>query len=453
MDKVRLDRVQPCDLMAERAVIGAMLVPEENKRSIPDAIGVLGESGDVFYRAAHGMVYDAIIDLFDRSEVVDLVTVTNRLKQRDELEKVGGVAELDGIWDSVPAASNVVYYAQQVMDHFRRRRLITCAAQAFNKGFDDTLAADDVIEFVQQELIDLDSSYNRQNVVVLKNALKPALEHIVEMSKRGDDIMGLRSGFRDLDRILSGFQQSDLIIIAGRPSMGKSMLVQNIAHNVAKVGGRVLIFTLETSMQSLVLRMLARESGISFNKIRAARLRDNEWPLFTSASGTLSEMDILIDDTPGITETEMLAKARRLHIEKPLDLVIVDYMQLMHSARRQENRQQEVATISESLKRLARDLQIPVIGVSQLNRSVEQRTGNRPQLSDLRESGSIEQDADVVIMMYRESYYDDEAQDDRTELIIAKQRNGPTGTVHLYTDAETMKFANLSLNTDVPPDI
>jgi replicative DNA helicase len=444
---VSLGRVPPQDSLAERALLGAMLMPEANKEAIPAVIEILG-SGEAFYKDAHRRIYVAIAELFGQNEPVDLVTVTKQLELMGDLEKVGGVAELDTIWDSSPSAANAKTYAAIILESYKRRSVINIAFRGFHDGFDDTIGSPQLIGSIEQSLIELQEKYEHGKVITAKVAVRNALKHLTSMRDRGDDILGLKTGFRDLDRILSGLQDADMIVIAGRPAMGKSMLAQNIAQNIARQNNPVLFFSCETSSQQLIMRMLARESAIPLYKIRAARMQEYEWPNFAQVSGVVSEMPIFLDDTPGISEVELTAKARRLHMQHSLKLIVVDYLQLMRPAQRYENRQQEVSAISMALKRLAKDLNIPVIAVSQLNRNPESRPDKRPKLADLRESGEVEQDADVVILMFRQSYYDEEAENDNTDLIIAKQRNGPTGTVHLFTDSERMKFANLSPLTE-----
>lgn len=448
---IRPERVPPQNIDAERAVLGAMLLSDEGKEAIPKVIEILGDNPNDsgFYKDAHQKIYQAILNLFERNEPADLLTVTRELERLGELENVGGVDYLYEMIDSVPTAANVTYYAQMVKDEAIRRRLIRAAAKIYNQSFDSTEDVDVILDDAERAILDIRKDHVESGFAPLKKILRSAFGAIQELYNRKEHVTGIPSGFIDLDMVTSGFQPSDFVIVAGRPGMGKSMFIQNIAQYVAgQCRIPVGFFSLEMSDQQLALRMLSAEAGVDFQRLRTGFLSESDWPKLTIAAGNLYSYPIFIDDTPGIGIMEMRAKARRLKAEHNVGLILLDYLQLMQGRGKAENRQQEISEISRSLKSLARELNIPVIACSQLSRAPENRVDKRPQLSDIRESGSIEQDADLVMFLYREEYYEREPSDKtgEAEVIIAKQRNGPTTTVKLAFRANLMRFDNLARN-------
>lgn len=448
---VRIDRVPPQNIDAERAVLGAMLISDGGKEAISRVVQILGDGINEkgFYRESHQKIYSAILDLFGKSEPADLLTVTRELERNGELEKVGGVSYIDELIDSVPTAANVEYYAQMVKDEALRRRLIYTAAQLYNESFDNSEDVEMLLDKAERMILDIRQENVERGFVPLKRIIKTTFSAIQELYNKKEHVTGVPSGFADLDDKTSGFQAADFIVVAGRPGMGKSMFIQNIAQYVAsECRIPVALFSLEMSCQQLAIRMLAAEANVEFQKLRTGFLSESDWPRITISAGKLSESPIFIDDTPGIGVMELGAKARRLKMEHEVGMIMIDYLQLMQGRGKAENRQQEISEISRSLKGLAKELNIPVIACSQLSRSPESRPDKRPQLSDLRESGAIEQDADLVIFLYREEYYDRDmaAKPGEAEIIIGKQRNGPTATVNLTFRATHMRFDNLAKN-------
>ncbi|HGJ67173.1 TPA: replicative DNA helicase [bacterium] len=445
---IRFDRVPPQDVDAERSVLGAMLIADGGREAIPKVIEILGDDpyNSVFYREAHQKIYNAILNLFERNEPADLLTLARELERNGELEKVGDIAYLDEMIDSVPNAANIEHYARIVKDEALRRRLIKTSVDIYNNCFDSSEDIDVILDNAERHVLDIRQENVSRGYVPIKKAIKSTIDKISELYSKREHVIGLPTGFHELDMATSGFQPSDLIVIAGRPGMGKSMFVQNIAQYVAgEYKKAVCLFSLEMSFQQLILRMLSATSNIEFQKLRTGFISENDFGKLTMAASVLYEAPILIDDTPGISVMELRAKGRRLKAEYDVGLLIIDYLQLMQSRGRQESRQQEISEISRSLKGLARELNIPIIACSQLSRAPEARPDKRPQLSDLRESGAIEQDADTVIFLYREEYYERESSDKggEAEVIIGKQRNGPTTTIKLAFRANCMRFDNL----------
>lgn len=444
-NSVRLDKVPPQNVEAERSVLGAMMMEKESQRAVVAAIEILGEKPDAFYREAHQKIYTAILNLFERGIPSDLLTVVQELERTSDLEKVGGVSYLDEMIDSVPTAVNVAYYADMVKQEYRRRKLILLTAQVYNEAFDDSEDVDALLERAESQVFGIMSDQGKPTAIPLKRSIKESFNHVQEMYQKGENILGLSTGYYDLDKLTSGFQNGDYIVIAGRPGMGKSMFAMNIAEHVSMdQKGTVLMFSMETSHTFLTLRMLSSQSGIEFQRLKTGKLDESDWPKLTIVAGVLSEAKMFVDDTPGLTMLELRARAKKLHAEKGLDMIVVDYLQLMTSNEKFENRQVEVSRQSSAFKRLAHELKIPVVVLAQLSRNPERRTGNRPQLSDLRESGAIEQDADLVLFLYRDHYYDPTAAEDTAEVIVGKQRHGPTGVVELLFDGAKMRFRNLS---------
>lgn len=437
-----IDRVPPHNVEAEQAVLGAMLIKKE---AIAEAIEILRP--DDFYRDAHRIVFEAMLELFQKNEPVDIVTVTEQLKKNDLLEKAGGIAFITALDNAVPTAANVAYHAKIVEEKAQLRNLINAATEIAGTAYEDTEDMAEIMDRAEKRILDVASRENTGAFVPIKDIVMGTFQQIENRAKNSGALTGLPSGFIDLDRLTAGFQPSDLILVAARPSMGKTAFTLNIATYVAVHERKpVAFFSLEMSKEQLVQRMLCAEGGIDSQRLRKGEL-DDEWPKLVEAADRLSGAPIYIDDTPGITVMELRSKARRLKAEHGLDLVIIDYLQLMQGrgGKSGDNRQQEISEISRSLKALARELSVPVIALSQLSRSVESRQIKRPMLSDLRESGSLEQDADIVMFLYREDYYTEETdRQNITEVIIAKHRNGPVDKIDLFFQKEFTKFVNFS---------
>jgi len=452
MDDVFADRLPPQNIEAEQAVLGAILLE-------PSALTTASEIliPEDFYRAAHQKIFRTMLQLSDRGEPVDLVTVTSELADANALEEVGGVSYLTELANAVPTAANVQYYAKIVEEKSILRRLIRTATSIAQDGYTREDEVEDVLNEAERKILEVSQRKNTTGFQNIKDVLVQAYDNIEMLHNRKGEITGIPTGFIELDRMTAGFQRSDFIIVAARPSVGKTAFALNIAQNVAtRTGENVAIFSLEMGAQQLVMRMLCAEGNINAQNLRTGKLTPEDWGKLTMAMGSLSNAGIFIDDTPNIRVSEIRAKCRRLKQEQGLGMVLIDYLQLIQgSGRNRENRQQEVSEISRSLKALARELDVPVIALSQLSRSVEQRQDKRPMMSDLRESGSIEQDADIVAFLYRDDYYDKESENKNIiEIIIAKQRNGPVGTVQLAFVKEYNKFINLERRFDdanVPP--
>ena len=447
------DRKPPYSLEAEIYVLGGMLID-------PGAVVRAAEQvrDSMFFREGHRRIFRAVSRLFERGDAVDVITLSEELKKTDELESVGGIDYLVELLDAVPTAANVEYHAKIVREKAVLRRLIEASSQIIRDVYDQgERELEEVLDHAEASIFQVAQSHEREGFVWIKEVLWSTFERIEKLQSSSGGITGVPSGFADLDNLTSGFQPGDLVVIAARPSMGKTSFVLNIAQNAA-IGHQVKVgvFSLEMSKNQLVERLLCSEGRIDLQKLRKGRLQPDEYQRLATAAGHLNPAGIWIDDSPGTTVLEMRAKARRLKAETDLQLLVIDYMQLMSSTGKQENRVQEVSQISRGLKALARELEVPVIALSQLSRATEQRTGNRPQLSDLRESGAIEQDADVVMFLYREDYYLmqqgklDEAREKEgnTELIIAKQRNGPTGMVPLYFQRAYTRFDSKAKGED-----
>ncbi|AST05934.1 replicative DNA helicase [Anoxybacillus flavithermus] len=452
MTDIFTDRLPPQNIEAEQAVLGAILLE-------PSALTTASEIliPEDFYRAAHQKIFRTMLQLSDRGEPVDLVTVTSELADANALEEVGGVSYLTELANAVPTAANVHYYAKIVEEKSILRRLIRTATSIAQDGYTREDEVDDVLNEAERKILEVSQRKNTSGFQNIKDVLVQAYDNIEMLHNRKGEITGIPTGFIELDRMTAGFQRSDFIIVAARPSVGKTAFALNIAQNVAtRTGENVAIFSLEMGAQQLVMRMLCAEGNINAQNLRTGKLTPEDWGKLTMAMGSLSNAGIFIDDTPNIRVSEIRAKCRRLKQEQGLGMILIDYLQLIQgSGRNRENRQQEVSEISRSLKALARELDVPVIALSQLSRSVEQRQDKRPMMSDLRESGSIEQDADIVAFLYRDDYYDKESENKNIiEIIIAKQRNGPVGTVQLAFVKEYNKFVNLERrfdDTNVPP--
>ena len=434
-------RIPPQDLDAEMSVLGALLL--ENNVS-HDIIGTL--KADDFYRPAHGRVFEAMIELTSRSEPVDEITLSAELKKMGHLESAGGRAFLAQLSMRVPTAANVEHYARIVQKRSQARKLIKTATTIASSGYDERADVEALLDQAATQILDLNTKTD-SGLTHMKNIVQDAFAMIEERFKKKEAITGVATGFHKFDDMTAGFQPGDLIIVAGRPSMGKTALALNMAQYAAlKKKVPTAVFSLEMSKESLVMRMLTSEGRINGNRIRAGMLKDSDWPKLARACGQLAESPVYIDDSGGMGIMEMRSKCIRLHQEKGLGLVMIDYLQLMSGKGGNEGREREISEISRGLKVLAKDLNIPVVALSQLNRSLEQRQDKRPMMSDLRESGAIEQDADLIVFVYRDEYYNEDSPDKGiAEVIIGKQRNGATGTVKLKFFKDFVKFDNLSL--------
>jgi replicative DNA helicase len=435
------DRVSPSNIEAEEALLGSLLID-------PDAIFEVASflRPHSFYREQNRWVYEAILDLNERREPVDLITLTDELRRHNRLDEVGGESYIIGLLNTVPTSINARSYGQIVDSAALRRRLITAASTIANLAYEQNEDISIVIDRAEQALFSISEERTTRDLVPVKEIARGYLDRIEELHARGDDVIGVPTSFTDLDKLLGGLNKSDLIIIAARPGMGKTALQLAIGQAAARrFGKRVAVFSLEMSGEQLVQRMIASETRIDSQRLRRGDLHEDEWPRFYEAVGRISEAKLFIDDTPSITPMQLRTKCRRLYAEHGLDLVMVDYLQLMQTERTQTNRVQEISEISRSLKALARELDVPVLANSQLSRAVEQRQEKRPQLSDLRDSGSIEQDSDIVLFIYRDEYYNQDASErpNIAEINIAKHRNGPTAIIDLYWHGELATFRNL----------
>ncbi|HLR02328.1 MAG TPA: replicative DNA helicase [Virgibacillus sp.] len=453
MSELWNDRTPPHNIEAEQAVIGAIFLEPEQFSAASERL-----QPEDFYRSSHQRIFQTMMKLSDKGEPIDLVTVTTMLSNEKTLEEAGGVSYLGDIAGSVPTAANIQYYSQIVEEKALLRRLIRTATDIVTSGFQKEDDVDEVLNEAEKSILEVSHRKNVSAFREIKDVLIEVYDNIEHLHHHDADITGLATGYRDLDHITSGFQRNDLIIIAARPSVGKTAFALNIAQNVAiNTDENVAIFSLEMGAEQLVSRMLSAEGNIDATKIRTGKLETDDWSKLTMAMGSLSNAGIYIDDTPGIRVSEIRSKCRRLKQEHGLGMIVIDYLQLIQgSGNSKENRQQEVSEISRSLKGLARELNVPLIALSQLSRGVESRQDKRPMMSDLRESGSIEQDADIVGFLYRDDYYDQESEKQNIiEIIISKQRNGPVGTVELAFVKEYNKFVDLDHryeSSDIPPE-
>lgn len=452
MNDLYADRLPPQNIEAEQAVLGAIFL-EPSSLTMASEILI----PDDFYRAAHQKIFQMMLQLSDKGKAVDLITVTEELSASKLLEDTGGVSYLSELAGSVPTAANIEYYAKIVEEKSLLRRLIRTATTIATDGYTREDEVEVLLGEAEKSILEVSGRKNAGAFHNIKDVLVRTYDNIEVMNNRVGEVTGLATGFSELDRMTAGFQRNDLIIVGARPSVGKTAFALNIAQNVAsKTGENIAIFSLEMGAEQLVMRLLCAEGNIDAQRLRTGSLTDEDWGKLTMAMGSLSNAGIFIDDTPGVRITDIRSKCRRLKQEHGLGMILIDYLQLiLGSGRSGENRQQEVSEISRSLKALARELKVPVIALSQLSRGVEQRQDKRPMMSDIRESGSIEQDADVIAFLYRDDYYDRESESKNIiEIIIAKQRNGPTGTVSLAFVKEYNKFVNLERRFDdngVPP--
>ncbi len=443
MEEALIKRVMPHSIEAEQSVVGAMLMDR-------DAITTAAEiiSGNDFYQSAYGIVFDSMVELFNESQPVDLVTLQERLRTKDVPSEISSLEFVRDLLNMVSTSANVKYYAQIVADKSVMRRLIRLNEEIANVCYAGKESLEAVLEKTEKSVFELLQKRNSGEFVPIRQVVLNALERIEKASKNKGTVTGIPTGFIDLDYKLSGLQPSDLVLIAARPSMGKTAFVLNIAQYIAfKKDKSVAVFSLEMSKEQLVNRLFSLESQVDAQALRTGNMKDSDWEKLIEGAGIIGKSRLIIDDTPGISISELRSKCRKYKLEHGLDIIIIDYLQLMTGGvgRSQESRQQEVSEISRSLKGLARELNVPVVTLSQLSRAVESRPDKRPMLSDLRESGAIEQDADVVMFIYRDEYYNKDSEfKKQAEIIIAKQRNGPVGTVNLAWLGEYTKFANLS---------
>lgn len=435
--------IPPQNVDAEASLLGSLLIDSDAVVKVADVLSPID-----FYDEKHQRIFEAITQLYEKHSPIDVLTLTDQLRNNGLLDMVGGAPYLTQLTNYVPTAAHVEKYADIVAQKAMRRRLIKASQDTLSMGFDESTSLQDLIETAEAKLFEVSQTHVKQDVVSLETILSESFDRLDDLHKDKGKIRGVPTGFKDLDNILAGLQRSDLFILAARPSMGKTALALNLAHNIAlKAKESVLLFSLEMSKEQLVDRMLAMESGVDAWALRTGNLTDADFEKIGQAMGSLSEAQIYIDDTPGITVSDLRTKARREAHQRPLGLIIVDYLQLMSGGARfggDGNRVQEISEISRGLKGIARELNVPLIALSQLSRSVESRSPQIPQLADLRESGSIEQDADVVAFIYREDYYNPETERRNiTDILIKKHRNGPTGGVELYFDKEKQRFRSL----------
>ncbi len=439
MSELFLDRIPPQNIEAEQAVLGAVLLEKDTLITISEILIV-----DDFYRTAHQRIYKSMINISETGEPVDLVTLTANLQNNKILEDIGGVTYLTDLVNAVPTAANAEYYAKIVKEKAIIRKLIKVTTEIASTSYSGNEDVNELISLAEKRILEITNRKTNSGFVLIKEVLEKTIDQIEYLHNNSGEITGTISGYTDLDKITTGFQKSDLIIIAARTSVGKTAFALNVAQNVGcRSKTPVAIFSLEMSAIQLVQRMISSEGNLDGHKLRTGNLDDSDWTKLTIAMSTLAEAPIYIDDTPGINIFDIRSKARRLKAEKGLSLIIIDYLQLINVRGKLDNRQQEISEISRQLKSIARELEVPVIALSQLSRAVEQRQDKRPMLSDIRESGSIEQDADVVAFLYREDYYDPETEKKNiVEIIIAKHRNGPTGRIELIFLKNYNKFLN-----------
>ncbi|MER1998644.1 MAG: replicative DNA helicase [Lysinibacillus sp.] len=449
MNESMMDRVPPHNHEAEQSVIGAIFLEPQ---ALITASEILLPTD--FYRTAHQKIFQTMLNLSDQGKAIDVITVTEELSAKKELEDVGGLSYLAELANAVPTAANIAHYAKIVEEKALLRRLIRTATKIVEDGYTREDEVEALLSEAEKKMMEVASRKTAGDFKHIQDVLVQTYDNIEQLLNRDGDVTGIPTGFRDLDKITAGFQRNDLIIVAARPSVGKTAFALNVAQAAAiKARENVAIFSLEMGADQLVMRMLCSEGNIDAQVLRTGTLQDEDWRKLTMAMGSLSNSGVYIDDTPGIRVNEIRAKCRRLAQESGLGMILIDYLQLIQgSGKPGENRQQEVSEISRSLKGLARELKVPVIALSQLSRGVEQRQDKRPMMSDLRESGSIEQDADIVAFLYRDDYYNKEesAEKNVIEIILAKQRNGPTGTVKLSFKKEYNKFLDVDwTSTDI----
>jgi replicative DNA helicase len=423
-------KLPPQNIEAEQSVLGGVLIENEAVHKVMEIL-----TAEDFYRDAHRKIYDALMDLAERDEPADLITLTNELRKKEHLDSVGGASYVTSLIDSVVTAANIEYYAKIVKEKAILRKLIDTSTEIITHSYEDRSDVEGLLDEAERAIFEISENRVKPSFYSIRDIVKQSFKTIERLYEKKELVTGVPSGYRDLDQRTAGFQPSDLIIVAGRPSMGKTAFCLNVAQYAA-IEKRIPvgIFSLEMSKEQLVIRMLCSEAQVEGTRLRTGFLTESDWPRLTLAAGNLSDAPIFIDDAAALSVLELRAKARRLNAEHGIGMIMIDYLQLMRGRAKVENRQQEISEISRSLKALAKELNIPVIAVSQLSRRTEERQGMRPQLSDLRESGAIEQDADVIIFIYRDEVYnrsEDNPNRGKAEIIIGKQRNGPTGKIEL----------------------
>jgi replicative DNA helicase len=436
-ESTKIERLPPQNMEAEEAVLGALLID-------PDAIirvATLLKPGD-FYREKNGWIYDAALALHERREPIDFLTVCDELERREQLDQVGGPGFITSLINAVPTSIHAEHYARIIERTATRRRLIEAAGEIAGLAYQEADDVDEVVDRAEQVLFGVSERRISRELVPIRQVLSEYYDRIEYLTRHRGEMIGIPTGFTDMDKLLGGLQRSDMVILAARPSVGKTSLALSIAHNATKrFRQRVAFFSLEMSNEQVVQRLMSAETGINSQRLRRGEIAQDEWGRFMKAASDLAESLFYIDDTPGISALELRTKARRLHAEVGIDLLVVDYLQLMRGDFRSENRVQEISSISRALKGLARELNVPILALSQLSRGVEARTDKRPILSDLRESGALEQDADVVIFIYRDELYNENTERKNiADIIVAKHRNGPTGTVALFFKKELAQF-------------
>ena len=432
-------RIPPHSVEAEQSVLGSILLDKEAMISVSETL-----VPEDFYKEAHKVIYESMLKLYNSQSEIDLITLTDELRDQGYLDDIGGIAYITSLSTVVPTTSNIKYYVNIVKEKSISRQLISAANDIINLGYDGSAKVEYVLENAEKKIFDISQERATNDFQPINQVISEALSMLEKLYEEKNDVTGLTTGFRDLNKKINGLQRSDLLLIAARPAMGKTAFALNLVQNAALKGdASVAVFSLEMSKEQLVQRMIASQSTVELKKIKTGTLADNDWPRITDGMAILSGAKIHIDDTPGIKISELRSKCRKLKIEKGLDLVLIDYLQLMEGEGQNESRQQEIAKISRSLKILAKELDCPVVALSQLSRAPEQRADHRPMLSDLRESGSIEQDADIVMFLYRDEYYNpDTERKNIGEVIVAKNRHGETGTVELVWFGGIQKFAD-----------
>ncbi|MBS5787960.1 MAG: replicative DNA helicase [Clostridioides difficile] len=434
-----ITRVPPHSVESEQSILGSILLDKDAMITVAEII-----SPDDFYKEAHKIIYESMVSLNNKSEPIDIITLTEELKGKGHLTDVGGISYITSLSTIVPTTSNVKYYTDIVKEKSVLRKLIKASNDIIKLGYEKSTKIEDVIEQAEKKIFDISQEKASDDFKPINEVLMDTYDMIEQLYTNKSDVTGVTTGFKDLNKKINGFQRTDLILIAARPAMGKTAFSLNLVQNAAiKGNASVAVFSLEMSKEQLVQRMLASQSSVDLKKIKTGTLGDSDWPRIIDAMAVLSDTKIHIDDTPGIKISELRSKCRKLKIEQGLDLVLIDYLQLMEGDGRNESRQQEIAQISRSLKILAKELNCPVIALSQLSRAPEQRADHRPMLSDLRESGSIEQDADIVMFLYRDEYYNADSESKNIcEVIISKNRHGETGSLELVWLGEVQRFGD-----------
>ncbi|WP_455543714.1 replicative DNA helicase [Intestinibacter sp.] len=432
-------RIPPHSVEAEQSVLGSILLDKDAMISVSETL-----IPEDFYKEAHRVIYECMLKLYNNQSEIDLITLADELRDQGYLDDIGGIAYITSLSTIVPTTSNIKYYVNIVKEKSISRQLISAANDIINLGYDSSTKVEDVLENAEKKIFDISQERTTNDFQPINQVLTETLSMLEKLYEEKSDVTGLTTGFRDLNKKINGLQKSDLLLIAARPAMGKTAFALNLVQNAALKGdASVAVFSLEMSKEQLVQRMVSAQSSVELKKIKTGTLAANDWPRITDGMAVLSGAKIHIDDTPGIKISELRSKCRKLKIEKGLDLVLIDYLQLMEGEGHNESRQQEIAKISRSLKILAKELDCPVVALSQLSRAPEQRADHRPMLSDLRESGSIEQDADIVMFLYRDEYYNpDTERKNIGEVIVAKNRHGETGAVELVWFGEIQKFAD-----------